>query len=374
MKIHRVRKSNFELLRIIAMCLIIVHHSMVHGALLVPVTTIMSKSNPITFGLFNFIALGGEIGVYLFVLITGYFMLHSKISVKKVVKLWLPIFFWSVVLALFFGGTITHELTIKSMTESLFPILSNQYWFMSTYVFMYLLAPLMNKMLLAIDIKEELLLVFVGLIVTFPGSHLYGKVINSQLIYLCFTYCFGGLIRKHELLSQNWFKILTTILFQLGILTNVLVSFGFSFIGFEFHKQSFIKHASVLVINSGTICLLLAISIFTWLGGKNIGYNKFINNIAATTFGIYLIHDNNFVRNFLWDDLLHMKRLSFQPAYIVFYVLLVCVIIFVICSLLEFIRQSLFSNLENSLASLADSAWKKVANKVSTKFQLSFNR
>lgn len=338
---------------------------MVHGALLVPITTIISKSNPITFGLFNFIALGGKIGVYLFVLITGYFMLHSKISVKKIVKLWLPIFFWSVVLALFFGGTITHELTIKSMTASLFPILSDQYWFMSTYIFMYLLTPLMNKMLLAIDIKEELLLVFVGIIVTFPESHLYGIVTNSQLLYFCFVYCFGGLIRKHELLSQNWFKILTTILFWLGILTNVLVSFGFSFIGFEFHKQ--LKYSSVLV-SGGTICIFLAISIFTWLGGKNIGYNKFINNIAATTFGIYLIHDNNFVRNFLWNDLLHMKHLSFQPAYIVFYVLLVCVIIFVICSLLEFIRQSLFSNLENSLASLADSAWNKVANKVSTKF------
>lgn len=107
------RKSGFELIRIIAMFLIIVHHSMVHGALGVSLTTIMHKSNPLTVGLFNFIAISGKIGVYLFILITGYFMLYSKISVKKIVKLWLPIFFWSVALSLIFGGLITHKVSTQ---------------------------------------------------------------------------------------------------------------------------------------------------------------------------------------------------------------------------------------------------------------------
>lgn len=115
----------------------------------------MHKSNPLTVGLFNFIAISGKIGVYLFILITSYFMLYSKISVKKIVKLWLPISFWSVALSLIFGGLITRKLTVSGLAKSILPITFNQYWFMSTYVFMYLLVPLLNKMILAINVNEE---------------------------------------------------------------------------------------------------------------------------------------------------------------------------------------------------------------------------
>lgn len=274
------RKSGFELIRIIAMFLIIVHHSMVHGALGVSLTTIMHKSNPLTVGLFNFIAISGKIGVYLFILITGYFMLYSKISVKKIVKLWLPIFFWSVALSLIFGGLITHKLTVSGLAKSILPITFNQYWFMSTYVFMYLLVPLLNKMILAIDVNEELLLVFVGLAVILPANHFYGDVTNSWLIYFIFVYCFGCLIRKHDLLSQNWFKRLTAILFWLSMFVNIFVSFGCSFIGFRFHKLSFIKYADFLVYGESIICLFWAISIFTWIGSKSIGYHRLINKLA----------------------------------------------------------------------------------------------
>lgn len=358
------RQSNFELIRIIAMFLIIVHHSVVHGALSGSATTIMSKSNPLTVGLFNFIAIGGKIGVYLFVLITGYFMLHSKISFKKIIKLWLPIFFWSVLLTLICGGVITHELNVSNFIESAFPIIFNQYWFMSAYVFMYFLVPLLNKMLLSIDTKEEILLVLVGIAVIFPSTHFYGSVTYSWLLYFCFAYCFGGLIRKHDLLHQNWFKIFTMSIFWLSTIANILISFGFSFIGIKFHKQALLKHANLTIV-----CLLLAISIFAWIGSKNIGYNKYINKVAATAFGIYLIHDNNFVRSFLWNDLLHMKHLVFQPAYIVLYDLLLCVAIFVICSLLEFIRQLLFKHLENDIAVAADTAWNNFSNKLVNKFR-----
>lgn len=357
------RQSNFELIRIIAMLLIIVHHSLVHGALLGSASIILKKSNPLTFGLFNFVAIGGKVGVYLYILITGYFMLKSEVSFKKIVRLWLPIFFWSVVLTLIGGGVITHKLTVIGLIKSIFPIIFNQYWFMSVYFFMYLLAPLLNQMILAIDINEELLLVFIGLAVIFPANHFYGEVTYSWLICFCFVYCFGGLIRKHNLISRNWFKTLTNILFWLSTFTNVLVSFGFSFLGFKFHKGFFIKHNDLLVNGETIICLFIAISIFTWIGSKNIGYSKFVNNIAATTFGVYLIHDNIFVRSLIWNDLLHMRLMAFQPAYVIFYILLLCVLIFTICSLLEFIRMLVFSNFEIGFATLLDSARNKVFKK-----------
>lgn len=197
------------------MFLIMLHHSIVHGVLTVSNTTILTRSTPLTISFFNAIAFGGKVGVYIFVLITGYFMIGSNISLKKIVKLWLPIFFWSVLLTIIIGS-ITSRLTISSIIKCIFPIIFNQYWFMTTYVFMYLLIPVMNIALSHMNIKQDIFLVTLGLVIIFPGDYFYGADVNIWLINFCIAYCIGGIIRKHDLLKQNWFK-------QLGI---VLIWFG----------------------------------------------------------------------------------------------------------------------------------------------------
>ena len=136
---NKQRVSKFELLRIIAMFLIVLHHSIIHGVFAVginneinyPVNTIVS----------TILGMGGRIGVYLFVLVTGYFMIYSHITLAKIIKLWLPIFFWSILLYSFVGIMINNEFSIKNTITSFFPIIFNQYWFMTVYVFMYCLIP-----------------------------------------------------------------------------------------------------------------------------------------------------------------------------------------------------------------------------------------
>ncbi|WP_189244288.1 acyltransferase family protein [Streptococcus macedonicus] len=79
----RKRNSNIELLRIISMLLIVSHHFSVHGS--------FESLDSIT--MFNkvwlqFIQLGGKIGVNIFVIISGYFLIQSsKNKLSKVLKL-----------------------------------------------------------------------------------------------------------------------------------------------------------------------------------------------------------------------------------------------------------------------------------------------
>lgn len=77
---EKERKSNFEILRILAMILIISYHFVFH-----------SNYNYWTINAHDFILrafwLFGEIGVNLFMLISGYFLVCSKFSWKKVIKL-----------------------------------------------------------------------------------------------------------------------------------------------------------------------------------------------------------------------------------------------------------------------------------------------
>lgn len=344
---------------------------MVHGTLTVPVSDIINKGNPLSYSLFNVMAFGGKIGVFLFVLITGYFMIYSHISLKKIVKLWLPIFFWSVALALILG-TYLHNLTIGKLIRAIFPIIFSQYWFMSTYVFMYLLIPILNRAILSLNIKQEILLTLVGLAVIFPSTHFYGSNVFSWLGAFCFAYAFGALIRKHDLLKKHWFQVIGQILLWGSLLVDIIVAFGFSYVGFALNKVNIAKHSGMLTNGVIIFCLFEAVGLFICIGSKNIKYNKFINTVAATTFGIYLIHDNNFARSFIWNDVFHMKRLFGQPAYVIFYALGICVIVFTICSLMEFIRRMIFTKFENKLAAKVDKLGQLTLSKASEKLVKKF--
>ena len=68
MEKEKVRKSNFELLRIIAMIMIVFHHFAIFSESKFDINLITLNR------LWNqFIRMGGKIGVNIFVLISGYF-------------------------------------------------------------------------------------------------------------------------------------------------------------------------------------------------------------------------------------------------------------------------------------------------------------
>lgn len=66
----RHRESNFELLRIIAMFLIVLHHAIYHGVL-----AVNNTKYPLNSSISFILGMGGRIGVFLFVLISGYFLM-----------------------------------------------------------------------------------------------------------------------------------------------------------------------------------------------------------------------------------------------------------------------------------------------------------
>ena len=91
------RQSNIELLRIVAMLMIIAHHFSVHGNF--DLRNMLVGNNI----WLQFLATGGKIGVNIFVMISGYFLISSKnIETKKVLKLLAQILFYSVIIFILF--------------------------------------------------------------------------------------------------------------------------------------------------------------------------------------------------------------------------------------------------------------------------------
>lgn len=92
--IKKQRNSNLELYRIIVMLLIVAHHSVFHSGVMEEMA-----QNPLCAKSLFFYVLGmwGRTGIDCFVLITGYFMCKSHITIQKYLKLLLEVIFYNVV-------------------------------------------------------------------------------------------------------------------------------------------------------------------------------------------------------------------------------------------------------------------------------------
>ena len=135
------RQSNLELLRILSMLLIVLHHFACygHGAWVTRHWQI------------DILQFGGGVGVTLFVLISGYFMVESRFSGKKFMRLWVQVSSINLALYLLFKYIISVGVEplggILYLSTLLCPLLSGQYWFVTTYTLLMLMSPVMNMVL-----------------------------------------------------------------------------------------------------------------------------------------------------------------------------------------------------------------------------------
>ena len=342
------RKSNIELLRIVAMIMIIGHHLAIHSHF--PEDMILINNLWI-----KFIQMGGKIGVNIFILISGYFLVtNPTIRVEKILKLWLEVIVYSVVF-LFCNYFYVGKISPSDILIHVLPISFSEWWFISTYFVLYLCSPLLNIMLKSL-VKEtylKMLLLFGVLWIIFP-SVLKQSMQSNSLIWFIYVYSTGGYIRLHgkeiNYLKNNFlgYSMVGMLLAFMAVVSlDILENRGYS-IGFGIND-----------IYAAQSLPIVLTSLFLFLGflKLSIPYSRTINSIASTTFGIYLLHDNSFSQNFLWNGLFNCSRGAYSVWFIP-YTLLMIFLVFCLCCLIDLTRIHF---VENKLSTMID----KLANRIS---------
>lgn len=128
------RNSIFELLRIICIFGIVSMHSSIFVSAMYSNNGIGKVICLDLVNLFN-------VCVSLFVLISGYFSI--RYSHKKLFSFWWQVFCCSLI-SIPLHYLHTHSLNFVYLTSSLFPILSNKYWFASSYLILMVFSPILN--------------------------------------------------------------------------------------------------------------------------------------------------------------------------------------------------------------------------------------
>lgn len=332
------RQSNIELLRIVCMFLIIGGHFSAHSGFEFPREMISCEQ------LWSqFLGIGGLLGVNLFVLISGYFMVKQEtISISKALKLWLQIEFYSVViylLSVLFGQNI---LSIKQIIWNGFPLIFEKWWFASTYFVLFLFSPYINKLLCRLS-KEEykrllvLLILSWSVIPTVTGKAFQG----NNLLWFVTVYTLAGYFRLHGAFIEKhkkYWKYIAVGCYAMIFLSIVSLDYvRMRLVTFDLQADYFAKMQAVTL-------LALAVSIFLTFNVMKIQHNRMINSIAATVFGIYLIHDHPVVREYIWKNCFAFIK-NLDGMLFIAWSLFAIVIVFVTSGAMEFIRALLVERL-----------------------------
>ena len=135
------RNSNLELYRIVVMLLIVAHHYVVNSGVLEIMYESPLEPNSIFLFLFG---MWGKIGINCFVLITGYFMCKSNITIKKFLKLVLEVEFYKIVIYLLFIICGYETVSLSGIFKAVLPITSIGTNFTGCFLVFYLCIPFLN--------------------------------------------------------------------------------------------------------------------------------------------------------------------------------------------------------------------------------------
>ncbi len=320
------RQSNIELLRIVSMIFIIFSHFSSHGNFIIDAININGVYLQI-------IQILGKIGVNIFVFISGYFLITKKdLEKKKLLLLWLQILFYSIVMYFIFEVFMYKRFSITSFIKSCFPITLKHWWFASTYFVLYLLHPYVNRMLNSLDRAEYKKLLMILTILWCILPTLTTKELEcNNLLWFLYLYSLSGYLKLYPDVLERWNLKKCTLFTLVSFLIAIVLIVLFDCIKVDYRILFGIQKLPTLIIS------ILVFILFNKISIKN---NKYINNIAKQTFGIYLIHDNYIIRNFIWKKVFKVSDYyNSNFLHFISYTLLVVLAIFIVCGIIEFIRK-----------------------------------
>lgn len=324
------RQSNFELLRIVCMVMIVTLHTLMHGG---AIRDIDIKS--VNFILTHLLESISIIAVNCYVLITGYFGINSSFKINKMVNLYLQVLFYSVTISVIFWITNLQRINISSIINTIFPITTQVWWFMSIFLILYILTPYLNKLLSNLDFTEytNLLVILIIVFVLWPSLIIKFKPLDTtggfSLYNFIVLYIVGAYINKFYK-CKKFNKKKLVILYTFSTITlwllNVIIS------QFKGYNYNIYNYNFILVFIS-------CVSVFLIFKEIEI-QSKVINKFSTLTLGIYLIHDHPYVRSYIYNALDYKEY--FDGINFFMYTIYIVILIYTVSSIIEYFRQCIF--------------------------------
>lgn len=299
------RNSAFELMRLLAMLMIIFGHCMLATA---------QNVDPYLVGLDN-IGWGVKAftvcGVNLFFLLTGYFLKSSRPRFGRIIDIWIKTIFYSVTIYLILS-LYSSSFSGRDLVGFVLPVFTSKYWFIQTYIVLALLVPYFSIGLEKLNESQFNFLIGV-LLIFFCIHETFFKVMYTLdmtqgygIIWGSFMCCMGYWLRRHESFVHDisyWRFFLGYVILSILIFMSNYLIVACNIAGGVSSRGNFYAYNSVTVFLQ-SVCLFC---IFIKYSTK-IRYHSLINNMSKNVLAGYLISSHPVLLKPLWTDFFEMTQ------------------------------------------------------------------
>lgn len=339
------RNSAVELLRILAMLMIVLSHACYHGGYDSTYSIVSVNRFFLQFGYL------GNLGVAIFVMISGYFQCRMEFRSRSLSKILSQVWCYSVVLYLicYFGFG-----KVLPLTQVLLPTIYEEYWFVTAYVVLLLLSPFLNRMIHnltkgQLNAMLGIMMLLWVVVPTVTKQTMYGGALQQFVLF----YCIGAWLRlypegKLEKPKCRWALAMLPMAALYGL--TVVLAYCERFTPEAFGaSQRFYDRNSLFIVATATGLMALAAYAKPFS-------SRLVNTIGGCTFGVYLLHDHPLVRELLWKNWLNWEE-YFTSGSFILRILLSVVLVYGVCTGIEWLRQK-------TVAEPMTNLWDKVLSRL----------
>ena len=349
--VRPMRRSGIELLRIIAMLIIILYHFCYYSGM----QDIVATTETFRESFFDGIGSFGRFGVAIFFIITGYFLCKRDTAPKVKKKVW-PIirvalfyFLASVILSFIFmrdSLKVSFPLQENGYSYNLIAIFSVDYWFISAFVLLMIFSPFIKEMLDKLSDKKITQLCLIVVLLSSVAMDFFrllmisesGLILGGFPIPVPFVYSLVGYTiarREKEIKTRGWAAIFLLIGAELIMLAPIVTTF------YVRHGWGAPTHLFRGELATGTAFAAIGCFIIFM---KMKWQNRFVNYVASLTLAVYLVHNNPFTKAILFTDKNRMRIVDFMYnngnfLQVCLTAIAVVLVIFVACCIIEIVRR-----------------------------------
>lgn len=345
----KVRDSKYELLRIISMFMIVLGHVIGHGG-------VQDNVSGSLFVVVEMIKAFLIVHVDSFVLVTGYYQCKSDFKAAKLFSLNNAAWFYRVAIVVLLLAFNVISVGRLEILHNIVPIDLSVYWFIDIYLILYCMSPFLNILINKIDksTHQKLLIAMLVIFSVLPSLTAQKSFFNSggfSITNFILLYFIGAYFRNYPVNFFEFYKIYSNKVKRL--------IFGSMYVGITVFNLSLFL-VGIYISDMGNVAssvsntikvmafsydnplvIAAAVSYFLWFGCLSIN-SKIINKISSLTFGIYLIHDNPYVRAHVYQWLGLKLGVPIYSYMIIPKIFGIAIIIFIVCAAIELIRQFVF--------------------------------
>ena len=225
---------------------------------------------------------------------------------------------------------------LHDIYDALLSALNGKYWFVTVYIVLYIFHQYINTCLRNISqqqFKKLIILSFV-LWILFPGIFRIDMGVGTSMIpYGIMMYSLGAYLQlypaayeKHKTISILLLLIVIRFVLFL-IIDNTHLHNG---LGDALENQ-------LCTVTSITM-FGMSISLFTVFQNLHMKLPQLFTTISKTSLGVYLIHNNEYAKNFIWIVLFNNQNRSYDSL-VVLALVFESAVVFAICATIDTIYE-----------------------------------